>query len=60
MKTLQCMPKNEQANASELPHWPAPVSVRQPVDAFDLVVIRLGTAVFGLWLPGGLWLSSLK
>ena len=53
MNTSQSSPNSEHANASEEPHWPAPVSVASfftPALAFSYA---WGTAVFGLCEPDG-------
>jgi hypothetical protein len=53
MKTSQSSPNSEQANASEEPHWPAPVSVTSrlmPAWAFSYAC---GTALLGLCEPAG-------
>ena len=53
MKTSHSRPNSEQANASEEPHWPAPVSVESflmPALAFSYAC---GIAVLGLCEPAG-------
>ncbi len=59
MNTLHSRPSSAQANARALPHWPAPVSVVSRLIPNSLLYQAWATAVFGLWLPGGLTLSSL-
>ena len=53
MKTSHSSPNSEQANASDEPHCPAPVSVASfliPALAFSYAC---GTAVLGLCEPAG-------
>ena len=53
MKTSHSRPNRRQANASDEPHCPAPVSVvsfLMPAFAFSYAC---GTAVFGLCEPAG-------
>ena len=51
--------ENAQAKASEEPHWPAPGPPARCSIPSILLKYACGTAEFGLWLPGGLTLSSL-
>ncbi len=53
MNTLQSRPTSAQANARALPHCPAPVSVASRLMPNCLLYQACGTAVLGLWLPGG-------
>ena len=53
MKTSQSSPKSEHANASEEPHWPAPVSVESYLTPAWAFSYACGTAVFGLCEPAG-------
>src|SRR3954452_17711596 len=53
MNTSHSRPKRRHANASDEPHWPAPVwvvSFLMPARAFSYAC---GTAVFGLCEPAG-------
>ena len=53
MKTLHSSPSSEQANASALPHCPAPVSVVSRSMPNCVLYQAWATAVLGVWLPGG-------
>src|SRR5512146_2773138 len=53
MKTLHSRPMSLHAKARAEPHWPAPVSVVRRLIPNCLLYHACGTAVFGLWLPGG-------
>ena len=57
--TSQSMSNRAQANASALPHCPAPVSVVRRVTPSWALYQACGTAVFGLCEPDGLTPSYL-
>ena len=59
MYTLHSRPKSCDANASALPHWPAPVSVVSRVTPSARLKKACGTAVLGLCEPAGETDSSL-
>ena len=60
MNTLHSSPIRLQAKARAEPHWPAPVSVVSRSVPACLLYQACGTAVLGLWLPGGETPSFLK
>ena len=53
MKTSRSSPNRLHANASEEPHWPAPVSVTSLSMPACLFAYACGTAEFGLCEPAG-------
>ena len=59
-QTSHSMPYCAVAKASDVPHWPAPVSVVSRVTPSWWLYQACGTAVFGLCEPAGLTPSYLK
>ena len=56
---MHSRPMSLQAQASALPHWPAPVSVASRFTPSFLFMYACTMAVFSLWLPTGLTCSDL-